>query len=45
MDIVQILNISDHVEDEIEEVLKEYLKDRRLLTVAFNNKTKRKEIL
>jgi len=45
MDVVQILNTSDHDKDDIEEVLKDYLKERRLLTVAFNNKTKRKEIL
>jgi hypothetical protein len=45
MDVVQILNTSDHDKDDLEEVLFDYLKERRLLTVAYNNKTKRNEIL
>ena len=46
MDVVQILNISsDYDKDDIEEVLKEILKEKRLLTVAYNNKNKRNEIL
>lgn len=45
MDVVQILNTSDHDKDDLEEVLYDYLKEKRLLTVAYNNKTKRNEIL
>ena len=44
MDVVQLLS-SGASKDDIEEVLRVYLKERRLLTKAFNNKTKRKEIL
>ena len=50
MDVVQIISIVDdkaygNIKDDIEEVLRFYLKGKQLLTQAFDNKTKRKEIL
>ena len=48
MDVVEIfstLSTGDKKLDDIEEVLRVYLKNKRLLTKAFNNKIKRKVIL